>query len=541
MRRLWTGVLLAAATACGDRAAGTSADAGGTLVIATPADADVLFPPLTMSSTGRAVVDNVFERLAEAPAGDTVATVGDAGWRPRVASRWTWATDSLSIAFAIDPRARFHDGVPVRARDVAFTFRLLRDPALGSPLGTALQGVDSVTVRDSLTAVAWFHRRTAEQFYGLAYQLFVLPAHQLDSIPAERLRSHPVTRAPVGSGRFRFGEWRPGERIVLVADSTHPRGRPGVDRVVWTLVPDPSAALGRVIAGEADVFERLTGPQFGEARAAAGVVVTQHRTRQVGSLIFHVGAPGAPHPVLGDGRVRRAIAHALDLRTIARAVFDTLGEAAAGPLPGTVGTGFPYDTARSAALLDSAGWRRGPDGMRRRGATALAFAILVPAPSRPRVQLATLAQEALRRVGVAVRIEQQDFPAFVARLGARRFDAALQVVSLDPSPLGLREQWSAAAVATGGNLSEWRSAAFDAALDSAEAAATPAASGRHLRVAIDTLMAQAPAVFMVQPRGAMALRDRVRPAALRDDGWWSDLADWTIAPSGRLPRDRAAP
>jgi ABC-type transport system substrate-binding protein len=72
-------------------------------------------------------------------------TVGDKGFEPRLARRWTWSADSLSVAFELDPRARWHDGRPGRAEDVAFPFDLYRDPAVGSPHAVATQGRATIT------------------------------------------------------------------------------------------------------------------------------------------------------------------------------------------------------------------------------------------------------------------------------------------------------------------------------------------------------------------------------------------------------------
>jgi peptide/nickel transport system substrate-binding protein len=99
--------------------AGTAEATGGTVVVATGADAETLFPPLAVGLTARRSPILLFEPLAEL--GDELNTVGDAGFRPRLARAWTWAPDSLSIAFHLDPRAHWHDGAPVLADDVRFT------------------------------------------------------------------------------------------------------------------------------------------------------------------------------------------------------------------------------------------------------------------------------------------------------------------------------------------------------------------------------------------------------------------------------------
>jgi ABC-type transport system substrate-binding protein len=145
-----------------DRAGSRDDDAatGGTLVIATAADAKTLFPPLIDDVTGKQVSDQMFEGLAAI--GEKINTVGDQGFTPRLAQRWEWAPDSLSIAFHIDPRARWHDGAPVTASDVRFSHQLYIDPAIASPHAAVVSNIDSITIRDSLTAVAWFGRRTPE-------------------------------------------------------------------------------------------------------------------------------------------------------------------------------------------------------------------------------------------------------------------------------------------------------------------------------------------------------------------------------------------
>jgi peptide/nickel transport system substrate-binding protein len=136
-----------ALAACGrERPAGGAGDVGGTLVIASPGDPDILFPPLVASLQGAQIMSQVFDRLAEIDS--TMNTVGDGAFRPRLAKSWTWAPDSLSIRFALDPRARWHDGQPVRAADVKFSYEVYADPATGSPVAELLGNVASVDAPD---------------------------------------------------------------------------------------------------------------------------------------------------------------------------------------------------------------------------------------------------------------------------------------------------------------------------------------------------------------------------------------------------------
>ena len=194
-----------AVSACSERGStGASGDAGGTVVFAIGGQEPTpLLPPLAADVISRIVTDNVFDRLAEI--GPELNTLGDRGFQPRLARSWTWAKDSLSIAFSLDPRARWHDGQPVRASDVKFSFDVSKDPKTATQVTASIANVDSVNVRDSATVVIWYHRRTPEQFYDFVYQVPILPEHVLNNVARDQLGTSDVVRRPIGTGRFRFG------------------------------------------------------------------------------------------------------------------------------------------------------------------------------------------------------------------------------------------------------------------------------------------------------------------------------------------------
>ncbi|MDP9202880.1 MAG: ABC transporter substrate-binding protein, partial [Gemmatimonadota bacterium] len=169
-------------SACGDTTENASRQVrngpiGGTIAISASGDADNLIPPLTFSIQGKQITDQIFDNLADV--GEALNTVGDRGFSPRLARSWSWSADSAAIDFHIDPRARWHDGVPVRAEDVRFTIGLLKTPSLGSPLLPNVEDVDSVTLPDSLTARVWLKRRGPDSFFKLASPIAILPSHLL--------------------------------------------------------------------------------------------------------------------------------------------------------------------------------------------------------------------------------------------------------------------------------------------------------------------------------------------------------------------------
>jgi len=242
-------------SACGGEGHSSAGARASTLVITSPADADNLLPALTTNVTASQVGSLLFEKLVEP--GDSLNTIGDAGFRPSLADSWSWSPDSLSIAFHLDPRAHWHDGVPVRAADVLYSYRVNISKDVGSPIGPLLAGIDSVTARDSLTPVFWFHARSPEQFFNAGSQLRVIPAHLLQAVPDSALKNSPFGRKPVGSGPYRFVRWVSGSTIELDADSTFHRGRPKLDRLIWSIAASPDAAMLRLYSGEANFIEYL--------------------------------------------------------------------------------------------------------------------------------------------------------------------------------------------------------------------------------------------------------------------------------------------
>jgi len=531
-----------------DRGPGASDEKGGTLFIASAGEPDFIFPPLAQTQAGRTISDLVFERLAEI--GDSLNTVGTVGFTPRLARSWQWAPDSLSIAFSLDPNARWHDGRPVRANDVRFSFDLTRDPKVGSPNAELVANVDSVQVRDSLTAVVWYKRRTPEQFFEFVYQIPIAPEHVYGAIPRDGLRTAEVLRQPVGSGQFRFVGWLPQQRIELAADTTHYRGRPRLQGVTYVFSQDFDVSFNRLLRNEADFLEIVPPAQITRVSAESTLRLVRYPGLQTSFLVFNFRDPkrsGAAHPVLGDRAVRLALSAAVDRDALLRNVFDTLGTLAIGPMPRAHPAADPslripaFDRARAAQLLDSAGWRLGADGVRTRNGRPLAFSILVPSSSAPRMSYSVLLQQQFRAIGARVEIEQMDFPTLMQRLGRGNFDAVLQSVGFDPSASTLRQYWGGSAAGNGGgNIGSYVNPAFDAALDSALVASDPATLRRGVLHATQLLADDAPAIWLYDVLTLGARTTRVQPAKLRADGWWAGLHAWFIPESERPAADDVA-
>ncbi|MBX3133844.1 MAG: peptide ABC transporter substrate-binding protein [Gemmatimonadaceae bacterium] len=542
MRRLSCLVALALAACGGDSSSGPL---GGTVVIAAAADADALLPPLVRTSQGRLASELLFDRLAEI--GPSLNTVGDADFRPRLASRWSWSADSLSITFTLHPDARWHDGRAVTAADVEAGYRLFADSSIGSSVRANIADVSNVAAVDQRTVRISWTRRSPEQFYA-ASLIVPMPAHLLptDGTP---LATSALARQPVGSGAFRFVVWQPLERLELVAFDDYYRERARLDRVVLSVSPEPATGLAKIWTEQADVWELVPAGDIAEAQRYPHVRLQMGRAFDYAYAAFNLRDArdrSRPHPLFADRNLRRAISFAVDREQVVKAIFDTLAYVSQAPAVhaqdvfDSTMRALPFDRARAAALLDSLGWRvDARDGIRRRDGRRLAFTALVPGSSRNREQAAVRIQEQLRQVGVAMDVERAENQTFTQKRQQGRFDLVFGGWLTTPSASGIRSTWGSSSRPGWGSLNDGRyeSADFDAAVEAGLNAMDRATAKAELARAYRILAEDAAAMFLYEPRTVAAVHRRLNVPAWRADGWWRNLHEWSVDPAQPLPRD----
>ena len=538
-------LLLAACTSKESVPAGGPAT-GGTMVIAAIGDAVHLLPPLIVDVIGKEVGDLVYDKLAEI--GPEMNTVGDKGFTPRLAKSWTWSPDSLSITFALDPRARWHDGTPITAQDIKFSYQAFTDPKIGSPAAPLLTSIDSVQVKDSATAVVWYGKRSPSQFYDFVYQVIPIPQHVYASIPLEQLQTSDGGRKIVGSGQFRLVRWEPSVRIEVVADTANYRGRPKLDRVLFSMVPDGNVGMTQILTQQADFVENFPIDQIktlDSSKVARPMVLPSLAYTFAGFNTHAQKSTSAPHPILGDVRVRRALSMAVDRAGLMQNVFGENGRIGRGPFPMSHALAdsaikLPaYDTTAAKALLDSAGWRVGPDGMRSKNGQPLKFSILTPTTSLFRKAYSVLLQDQFRKIGAQTEIETLDNNAFQVRARQGAFDMLLNSFGADAGSSAFAQNWGTSGIGPQGqNSLRYSNKQVDALLDSASAAFDPAKSKSYAKRAFQTIVDDVPAIWLYDVVQVAAVHRRLNVGLIRSDGWSVDIGNWSVDPAKRIDRDR---
>ena len=436
---LLAAALFAAASfqACGrSDTAGPSADAGSpaygdTLVEASIGDISGLIPNITGDSASQEIGGLIYSTL--------VRTNKDLEVEGELAERWEISGDELTITFHLRKGVKWHDGEEVTAEDVDFTYRYMIDPKTPTAYAESFRQVRRAEVVDRYT-----YRVTYDKPYApglLSWGIWILPRHILE--PAWKagvdLRTTEQNRRPVGSGAYRFVEWKTGEKVVLESNHDYFEGRPYINRVVYRIIPDSSTIFLELKAKNIDMAG-LTPIQFRRQTEYPAFQKAFHRYQYLANGYTYLGF-NLRDPRFQDRRVRQAIAHAIDKQEIIDGVLLGLGRPAVGPYkPGTwwykadVKT-FPFDPDRAKALLAEVGWKPGRDGILEKDGKPFSFTIRTNQGNLVRQQTAEIIQRRLKAIGIDVKIHVVEWAAFLNTFIRKRdFEAIILGWGLGQEP-----------------------------------------------------------------------------------------------------------
>ncbi len=524
--------LLAATSAAGGQAASRQE----TVVIAMGREAATPIPTLIRGNAAAQDISALLF-LPLALLGPNNITVGDKDFVPQLARSWK-RRDSLTLVFEMDPRAHWHDGVPVTARDAALALNLARDSSVSANTGLLLRRIKSVTAEDPQHLAVRFTEAYDEQLYDVIYHVSPLPAHLIDTIPKGGLVNSAYASAPVGNGPYRWSRRVPGQQLDLVANDQFFLGKPGPRRVTILIASDPEARLNLLLSGAGDVLQTLgTTSEAARVQADKRLAIYPTPSFGVGYLLFNQRDPtdlSRPHPILADRDMRAAIQMALDIPAIVEATFGDWASVPVGPVPELFWIRDPtarpsrQNTTGALALLKARGWfDTDGDGYLDRDGKPLALSISFPASSTPRAQIALLAQEQLRHIGIKIELNRLEGSVWNERRNLGNFDIDFGQATLDPSPYGLMQSWGCAGRG-GSNVAYFCDPAVDSLLGAALTSRKDALA--IYRQAVRTLVADAPAVFVYSQTLPFTVSRRIRRVEVNPTYLYSALWRWNPGP-----------
>jgi peptide/nickel transport system substrate-binding protein len=345
------------------------------------------------------------------------------------------------LTFHLRAGVRFQDGVPLTAEDVRFTYEAFMDPRNASPRRSDFEPVKAIEVVDPLTVRVVYKRLFSPAVYVWS-SYGILPRHLLDSEAMARemdrrgiegearahfgLRESEFSRAPVGTGPFRFVEWKSDDLIHLERYDDYLEGPAQYRDYYLRIIPDTLTQELEFRTGALDTYPVLPHQA---ARYREDPRYRAFSAVQFGYSYIGYNARRAP---FDDPDVRRALGMAIDVGEIIRYVLYGEGERVSGPY--AVNTEWydhsvdplPYDPDGALRLLESKGWRRGADGVLEKDGRRLSFALITNNGNPQRKAIATIAQDAWRKIGVDCRVQLFEWAVFLQDfINTGRFDAVV--------------------------------------------------------------------------------------------------------------------
>ena len=335
--------------------------------------------------------------------------------QPLLAQAWDISPDGLTYTFKLRPNVKWHDGQPFTSADVSYT--ILEVLKKVHPRGrTAFAKVTAVETPDPLTAVIKLSQPAPPMLTALAssYESPMVPKHLFAGTDPS---ANPYISKPVGTGPFVFKEWKKGDYILLEKNADYwQTGKPSLQRIVFRIISDASARAASFETGEGHIGGLSPIPLTDMPRIAKNPALSIETRGYAYMSPYMLMEVNLRKPPLNDVRVRQAIAHAIDRARMTQVVWLGYGQPAVSPIPSQVTTfhstdlpKYEFNPEKAKKLLDEAGLKPGPNGMR--------FKIthdFIPFGSEYQ-RTGEFIKQQLNRVGIDVELRSQDLPSFLRR------------------------------------------------------------------------------------------------------------------------------
>jgi len=367
---------------------------------------------------------------------------------PGLADSWELAADGITWTYRLNPNVRWHDGTPMTAEDVAFSYSIQANPETGSSYtGSFNEVVAGWRVIDPQTFEVTARQVTAPIVFHYNSYCPIMPRHIWESVPPAQWASDPGSTGQdparvVGTGPFRFQEWIQGDRLTLVRSDDYWDDVAVLDTFIFQVWPDVAAAVEALRTGQIDAFNGNVPPGDVESlQQDEALDVAVYPTYDFAFYGYNLDP--ARTELFQQREVRQALIYALDRQAIVDNIYLGFGEVAQGTqatlsiayAPDRIQPQYTFDPDQARALLEQAGWTDvDGDGVVDRNGVPLAFEVMYPAGSATTDQVVAYMQQAWQEIGVQMTPNPVDFGTALVPAITETFDfeVALLGFSWDP-------------------------------------------------------------------------------------------------------------
>ncbi len=440
--RLLTGLSLAVLTslllaACGGGAktTGEAVQEGGSLIIGNNQEAKSMHPYLTEDLYSSQREDFQYAGMIERNS--------KLEFRGVLASSWEISGDQLTITMNLKKDLKWSDGQPLTAEDVQWTFDQFMDPKNKYSSRALFTQIDSLKATSPTQITVKLKEVFAPIFDRLGFR--VLPKHTWEKL---NWADNPQVNAPtVGSGPWILEEWKRDDHATFKVNPNYVKGKPHLDKVIWKVYPNSTALFVATKNGEVDLAN-IPADNYLDAKQAPKLTLDEYFTA-AGSWQY-VGF-NLRKPDLQDVRVRRAMTYALDRNTVISKVLNGLGVAIdTDNVPSNPyynkdveKDAYKFNPTKAKQLLDEAGWKVGPDGIRVKDGKKMKLRYSGSSGNKTIQDTFTFYQQWWKDVGIDVQPDFLEFQSLLRRVQAANpdFDLVTLGWSATVDPDAGRSKW----------------------------------------------------------------------------------------------------
>lgn len=352
----------------------------------------------------------------------------DENWNPQpyLAETWEISPDGKSVTLHLVKNATFHDGQPITSEDVAFSVMTVK---ANHPFSTMFAPVEKVETPDAYTAIIRMSTPHPAILLSMSPPLLpIIPKHIYGD--GQEPKTHPMNNKPIGSGPFKFVEFKEGEHIVLEKNKDFfIKDRPYLDKIVFKIIKDPANRIMALERGEADMQPFVTNLRdLNRLKNTSHLDITPNGYSAIGPINWL--AFNTLKEPLNNKTVRQAISFAIDREFITQKLHAGLSSVATGPIDPNSSfyskdvEHYKVDLDKANRMLDEAGYAKGANGYR--------FKLVcdyMPEVPECNKMMAEYLKSQLKKVGIEVEVRSSpDFPTWSQRISNYDFDMTMDQV-----------------------------------------------------------------------------------------------------------------
>jgi peptide/nickel transport system substrate-binding protein len=399
------------------------------IVIGMLGDNETLNPIVSENNTETWVINCIFSRLLRMSPKLQI--------EPELAAKLpTVSPDGRVYTFRLRPGVTFHDGKEVTSDDVKFLYEMKNSAKNAVPSTEMWDKIKEFKIIDKYNFRITLRQPSAAWLENWCYtDCAIPPKHLLEKefqANGSLTKGGAFSRHPVGSGPYRFVEWKSDQYIMLKRNPNYfEKGQPRIETLVFKVVPDTNGLLAQFKKGEIDIYPNVQANQYRELMAMKKKGAKIRIFKEPAFIYMHADF-NLRHPALREKAVRQALCYAFPKRKFIATVLDGVGTPANSNIVSISWAYNPnvkkyeYNPAKAMQLLEEAGWKPGVNGVREKNGVKLEFKISTNAGNKIREKFNEIARQEWEAIGAKVAIRNYESAAFFGDiLDNIQFDVAV--------------------------------------------------------------------------------------------------------------------